>query len=59
MVAESDLAQVVAKSGVSLTGKVYLGRPWRNLSRVIFQNSELTDVVNAQGWTTLSAGATP
>lgn len=44
---------------MSLAGKVYLGRPWRALARVIFQNSVLTDVVNPLGWTTLYDGATP
>lgn len=42
-----------------LEGKVYLGRPWRVLARVVFQNSELSDVVNAAGWTTMAEGATP
>jgi pectinesterase len=55
----TDTSQVTEVSGASLTGKVYLGRPWRNLSRVIFQNSVLTGVVAPTGWTTLSAGATP
>jgi pectinesterase len=44
---------------MSLEGDVYLGRPWRVLARVIFQNSVLSDVVNAAGWTTLADGATP
>jgi len=51
--------QVTAVSGTSLAGKVYLGRPWRQYSRVMFQNSVLTDVVNSKGWTTLADGATP
>lgn len=54
-----DHSTVTEASGYSLTGKVYLGRPWRVLARVIFQYSTLTDVVNAAGWTTLAAGATP
>ena len=29
------------------------------LSRVIYQNSVLTNVVNAKGWTTMAEGATP
>ncbi|KAF1784136.1 Pectinesterase, Asp active site [Phytophthora cactorum] len=28
----------------------YLGRPWRPYSRVVFQNSELSDVVHPEGW---------
>ncbi|ESZ97434.1 carbohydrate esterase family 8 protein [Sclerotinia borealis F-4128] len=54
-----DSGTITQASGFSLTGKVYLGRPWRGLARVIFQNSALTAVVNAAGWTTLAADATP
>ncbi|KFZ14365.1 hypothetical protein V502_06107 [Pseudogymnoascus sp. VKM F-4520 (FW-2644)] len=54
-----DHSTVTAASGASVVGTVYLGRPWRVLSRVMFQNSVLTNVVNAKGWTTMAAGATP
>ncbi|KAJ4409681.1 hypothetical protein N0V82_009438 [Gnomoniopsis sp. IMI 355080] len=54
-----DHSEITEASGYSLSGKVYLGRPWRALARVIFQNSVLTDVVAAAGWTTLAADATP
>ncbi|TGO13429.1 hypothetical protein BTUL_0070g00340 [Botrytis tulipae] len=54
-----DSSTITQADGFSLKGKVYLGRPWRALARVIFQNSVLTDVVNAAGWTTLAADATP
>lgn len=54
-----DHSTVEAASGSSLTGKVYLGRPWRALARVIYQYSVLTDVINAAGWTTLATDATP
>jgi pectinesterase len=55
-----DHSTVTAAAGVSsLTGKVYLGRPWRVLSRVIYQYNSLSNVVNAAGWTTLADGATP
>ncbi|KAI5796198.1 pectinesterase-like protein [Pyronema domesticum] len=37
--------------GVTLpAGSTYLGRPWRNWSRVIFQNTAMSDVVNSAGW---------
>lgn len=42
-----------------LTGKVYLGRPWRGLARVMFQRSTLSDIINADGWTTMADNATP
>ncbi|KAJ5962767.1 hypothetical protein N7501_007708 [Penicillium viridicatum] len=40
-------------------GSVFLGRPWRGLARVIYQNSNLGSVVNAKGWTPMAKGATP
>ncbi|KAF1962673.1 carbohydrate esterase family 8 protein [Byssothecium circinans] len=54
-----DHSTITAASGASVAGKVYLGRPWRVLARVIYQNSALTKVVNAAGWTTMAEGATP
>jgi pectinesterase len=51
--------QVTAASGASVKGKVFLGRPWRVLARVIYQYSTLTDVVHPEGWTTMAEGATP
>lgn len=39
--------------------KVYLGRPWRDLARVIFQYSSLSNIINPKGWTTLDLSATP
>ncbi|KAJ5612284.1 pectinesterase A [Penicillium lagena] len=54
-----DSSTVNAASGTSLEGEVYLGRPWRVLARVIYQNSELGSLINAKGWTTMAEGATP
>ncbi|KAG6965831.1 hypothetical protein JG688_00007020 [Phytophthora aleatoria] len=31
-------------------GSTYLGRPWRPFARVVWQNSELGDIVNPEGW---------
>ncbi|KAG3156911.1 hypothetical protein PC129_g11288, partial [Phytophthora cactorum] len=31
-------------------GQAFLGRPWRPYARVVFQNSELSDVINPAGW---------
>lgn len=42
-----------------LSGEVYLGRPWRVLARVMFQYSTLSDIINADGWTTMADDATP
>jgi len=46
---------VIDKSTVSGTGTVYLGRPWRNYARVVFQNSNLGSIVPAAGWSTWSS----
>ncbi|KAK4043260.1 pectin lyase fold/virulence factor [Parachaetomium inaequale] len=42
-----------------LTGKVYLGRPWRVNARVMYQTSTLTGVVRPEGWAPMAEGATP
>ncbi|KAF2437972.1 carbohydrate esterase family 8 protein [Karstenula rhodostoma CBS 690.94] len=42
---------VAVASGQSVAAKsYYLGRPWRNYSRVVFQNTSLSNVINAAGW---------
>jgi pectinesterase len=42
---------VAAKAGEDVDdGAYYLGRPWRNHSRVVFQNSRLSEVINPAGW---------
>jgi pectinesterase len=37
-------------TGESPSVKTYLGRPWRAFSSVIFLNTEMSDVVRAEGW---------
>ncbi|KAK7048664.1 pectin methyl esterase [Favolaschia claudopus] len=54
-----DSSTITSASSTSLVGKVYLGRPWRMYARVVFQNSVLPNLINAAGYTTLAAGATP
>ncbi|KAK1222934.1 hypothetical protein PQX77_014211 [Marasmius sp. AFHP31] len=49
----------VTSSVSGLTGKVFLGRPWRVLARVVYQRTELGDTINPKGWTTMAEGATP
>lgn len=36
--------------GTSGPNSTYLGRPWRQWSRVIFQRSDIGDVVRPVGW---------
>ncbi|KAG4038637.1 hypothetical protein PC123_g25801 [Phytophthora cactorum] len=36
----------------SKPGQAFLGRPWRPYARVIFQNSDLSNVINPAGWQT-------
>ncbi|KAF2667791.1 pectin lyase-like protein [Microthyrium microscopicum] len=40
----------VEGSSSKLNGKAYLGRPWREFARVVFQHSKLGAVVNTAGW---------
>ncbi|KAK3904819.1 carbohydrate esterase [Staphylotrichum tortipilum] len=48
---------VAAKSGDTVkTGAYYLGRPWRNYARVVFQQTSLSGVVNAAGWKIWNTG---
>ncbi|KAK6814469.1 hypothetical protein RU639_009373 [Aspergillus parasiticus] len=54
-----DHSVVTAVAGASLDGKVFLGRPWRPLARVIYQYSTLTGVVHPEGWAAMAEGATP
>jgi len=37
-------------NGSSKDGSYYLGRPWRNYARVVFQNTKMSAVINAKGW---------
>ncbi|KAG3075801.1 hypothetical protein PI124_g4874 [Phytophthora idaei] len=36
----------------SKPGQAFLGRPWRPYARVVFQNSDLSNVINPAGWQT-------
>ncbi|CUA75380.1 hypothetical protein RSOLAG22IIIB_11704 [Rhizoctonia solani] len=41
---------VIDQSNIMGTGIQYLGRPWRNYARVIFQNSVLGSQIQPAGW---------
>ncbi|POM76710.1 Pectinesterase [Phytophthora palmivora] len=41
--------------GSNPAGSSYLGRPWRPFARVVWQNSELSDVINPLGWSAWDA----
>ncbi|KAK7543879.1 pectinesterase-like protein [Phyllosticta citricarpa] len=48
---------VQAASGQSVeSGAYYLGRPWRPHGKVVFQNSELSNVINPAGWVEWNEG---
>jgi len=52
--------KVLGSSGASVkAGSVFLGRPWRKLARVMFQNSKLSEIIHKDGWTKMAEGATP
>ncbi|KAG8976878.1 hypothetical protein FRC05_002815 [Tulasnella sp. 425] len=46
---------VIDSTTVTGSGSVYLGRPWRNYARVIFQNSSLGSNIVAVGWSEWSS----
>ncbi|KAL2075810.1 hypothetical protein VTL71DRAFT_753 [Oculimacula yallundae] len=62
--AANDSWYVINKSTVAAlnsgvkAGSTVLGRPWKEYARVVFQNSQLSNVVNAAGWSQWNA-ATP
>ncbi|KAE8979361.1 hypothetical protein PR003_g22545 [Phytophthora rubi] len=37
-------------SGTGAPGSAYLGRPWKPYARVVWQNSELSNIINPKGW---------
>ncbi|KAH7342922.1 BcPME1, pectin methyl esterase 1 [Rhexocercosporidium sp. MPI-PUGE-AT-0058] len=41
---------VAARDSGVAAGSTVLGRPWKEYARVVFQNSNLSNVVNATGW---------
>ncbi|KAG6951459.1 hypothetical protein JG688_00013724 [Phytophthora aleatoria] len=41
--------------GSNPEGSSYLGRPWRSFARVVWQNSELSEVINPLGWSAWDA----
>ncbi|KAL1954439.1 hypothetical protein VTO42DRAFT_1163 [Malbranchea cinnamomea] len=53
-----DHCTIAAASGsLDLDGQVFLGRPWRQYARVMYQDSEITGIVHPEGWTTMAEGA--
>ncbi|EGS21887.1 pectinesterase-like protein [Thermochaetoides thermophila DSM 1495] len=50
-------SNIAAKSGDSVkAGAYYLGRPWRNYARVVFQKTSMSNVINAAGWKEWNTG---
>ena len=48
---------IAAQSGQSIAaGAFYLGRPWGDYARVAFQNTDMSNVINAAGWTQWNTG---
>ncbi|KAL2812649.1 hypothetical protein BJX63DRAFT_241463 [Aspergillus granulosus] len=43
--------KVNAVAGMDVAeGSVFLGRPWRDHARTVFQNSELSEIIHPEGW---------
>ncbi|KAI5841673.1 pectinesterase-like protein [Tricharina praecox] len=54
VITDSDIQ---AAPGVTIAaGSTYLGRPWRNYSRVVFQRTSMSAVVNSAGWVQWNSG---
>ncbi|KAH7379591.1 pectinesterase-like protein [Pyrenochaeta sp. MPI-SDFR-AT-0127] len=50
-------SKVSAASGNSVaSGAYFLGRPWRNYARVVFQSTSMTNVINSAGWKIWNTG---
>jgi pectinesterase len=50
-------SKIHAASGNNVpAGAYYLGRPWRNYARVVFQSTSLTNAINGAGWTKWNTG---
>ncbi|KAK4219875.1 pectin lyase fold/virulence factor [Rhypophila decipiens] len=48
---------IAAASGNSVKdGAFYLGRPWREYARVVFQRTSMTSVINPAGWRIWNSG---
>jgi len=48
---------IAAASGNTVkSGAYFLGRPWRNYARVVFQSTSMTNVINAAGWKIWNTG---
>ncbi|KAL0932503.1 pectinesterase [Colletotrichum truncatum] len=44
-------SRITSAAGVNVKpGSVFLGRPWRDHARVVFQHSNLSDIIHPQGW---------
>ncbi|KAJ4308231.1 hypothetical protein N0V84_012217 [Fusarium piperis] len=51
---------IAAASGNSVSdGAYYLGRPWREYARVVFQKTSMSSVINPAGWSVWSSGDKP
>ena len=49
---------IAAAPGSSVpNGAFYLGRPWRNYSRVVFQRTSMSAVINPAGWSVWNKNA--
>jgi pectinesterase len=50
-------SKISAANGNSVpAGAYYLGRPWRNYARVVFQSTSMTNVINGAGWKNWNTG---
>ncbi|PBK71266.1 pectin lyase-like protein [Armillaria solidipes] len=53
---DDDFWYVIDNCSISGAGDAYLGRPWRDYARVVFQNSVLGSNVPSEGWSIWNVG---
>ena len=52
-----NACNIAAAAGNTVAnGAYYLGRPWREYSRVVFQKTSMTSVINGAGWRIWNTG---
>ena len=57
VITNSTVAGISASIEAAQVGANYLGRPWGEFARVVFQYTDLSAVVNPAGWSVWNAGA--
>ncbi|PCD23653.1 hypothetical protein AU210_015170 [Fusarium oxysporum f. sp. radicis-cucumerinum] len=55
-VVAASVGYITAAGNAVANGAYYLGRPWRQYARVVFQKTNMTSVINSKGWSIWNTG---